>query len=212
RRNEAARLERLDRIAAERARRQRRAMAEAGRRAERMHAADDPAHVDALLGRRKLGPAPAAPLEQREPVALVLVQRFAADHERRHDWDVAVRKVEREAVLLEDRFARPAAGPVELRDDEAVADTDLIDAILVARKRDDAAVALEADALDGLEYHFGAQPGIGQLRIHPASSSRRSTGRRTALSPVRRIPILCGSRAGSHTARVPGCPRRTAVL
>src|SRR5690554_4684672 len=102
-------------------------------RAERMHPADHSAHVDALLGRRELRPAAASPLEQRKPIAPVLVQRLAVDHERRHDRDVALGEIEREAMLLEDRLVRPPPRPIELRNDEAVADADLVYAVLVAR-------------------------------------------------------------------------------
>src|SRR5690606_18440714 len=129
--------------------------------------ADHAPHVDTLVGRRELRPAPSAPLEEREAIAVVLVQRLAFEHERGHDRHVALGEIEGEAMLLENRVVRPAPRPVELSDDEAVADADLIDAVLVARERDDAAVALEADALDRLENDIGTQAGVRQLRVHP---------------------------------------------
>src|SRR5690606_21583422 len=215
--NEAARLARLDRLAAERVRRQHRAVTKAARRTERVDAADDPAHVHALLGRRELGPPPAAPLEQREAITRVLVQRLAAEHERRHDRHVALREVERELVLLEDRVVRPAPGAIELRHHEAVADTDLIHAVLVARERDDAAVAFEADALHRLENEVRAQPCIGQLSIHSASSplARPVRGMRslhTFCYLLGKPSFSACPRAQLYTARLPGCRSGATVI
>src|SRR5690606_21952211 len=139
---------------------------------DRMHPSEHLAHEDAILGRRKLGPASPPPLEQREAIAFVLVQRLPVDHERRDDRYVVLAKLEREPMLLEDRVVGPAARSIELRDDEPVADADLVDAILVAREREHAAVALEAQAPHGLEDELGAQTRVRQLSIHRASSRR----------------------------------------
>src|SRR5690606_23934133 len=135
-----------------------------------VHPSEHPAHEDAVLGRCELGPASASALEQREAIAFVLVQRLPVDHERRDDRYVALAKLQREAMLLEDRVVGPAARTIEFRDDEPIVDADLVDAVLVAREREQSAVALEAQAPDGLEDELGAQPRVRQLGIHRTPS------------------------------------------
>src|SRR5262249_59727593 len=87
----------------------------------------------------------------------------AVVHERRYDRYFLTAKLERELVLLADRVALPAPGAIELHDDETgggagPVHADLVDAILVARKREDAAARLEADALDRGRDHVGREP------------------------------------------------------
>ena len=140
-----------------------------------MDAAEKPAEPLAVLARAELGPAPAAPLVDGEPVAVALAQALAVVDERRHDGDVLRRELERELVLLEDRVRRPAPGPVELHDDESAVDSDLIDAVLVARKPEDAARRLEAVALDGVDDDVGRQvlvrDGVAHLRASRSSAA-----------------------------------------
>ena len=141
--------------------------------------AQEAAEPFAVLARAELGPAAAAPLVDGEPVAVVLVQALAVVDERRHDGNVLRRELEREVVLLEDRVGRPAAGPVELRDNEAFRRADLIDAVLVAREAEDAARRLEAVALDGVDDDVGRQALVGNGVAH-ARASRSSAAASTA--------------------------------
>ena len=157
RRQPVAREHLLDRARAELLAIERLPRAEPARAADRVQSSEEPAEPLAILARAELGPAPAAPLGQREPIALVLVQRLARVLDRRHDRNLLRRELERELVLLLDRGVRPATRPIELRHDEPLGHTDLVHAVLVAREPEDAARALVAEGLGRADDDVGRQ-------------------------------------------------------
>jgi hypothetical protein len=77
-------------------------------------------------------------------------------------------------VFFEDGGVAPAARPVELGDQRRVVfDADLVDAVFIAVQRQQAAVAAQADAVEGVEHAVGAQRGIRVGSIHKRHCKRR---------------------------------------
>jgi len=137
------------------------ARAERARGADAVQAAEEAPHPQPVVVRVEVRPAPAAARVERERVAAVLDQRLPVDHERRDHRDLGGGELEREAVLLEDLRARPAARPVELGDDGlAVLDPDLVDAVLVAVEREHPPVGAHAGRLDRRDDGLGREPGV----------------------------------------------------
>jgi hypothetical protein len=67
-----------------------------------------------------------------------------------------------ERVLFEDGGVAPAAGPVELDDDGlAFFAADAVHAVFVTVQREQAAVAAQADAVDGIQHHCRIESGKG---------------------------------------------------
>ena len=148
-------------------------MPEALALADEMNAAEKAAHPFALGARAELRPAPAAPLEHREAETVVLEQRAALLHERRHDRNLCGRELEREAVLLGDRRGAPALRPVKLGDQRRAAlDADLVDAILVTVQREDAAVRHIAERLHRRDDDVGRET-VVRMRVVLAASAHQ---------------------------------------
>src|SRR5688500_1345422 len=83
------------------------AMTKAFLRADHMNAAEETAHPFALGGRAELGPATAAPLEQRESKTFIFEQRARIAHQRRHDRNLGGGQLERKAMLFVNRRLTP---------------------------------------------------------------------------------------------------------
>lgn len=82
----------------------------------------------------------------------VTVQCHAVDRARRNDRDLRGRELGAKPVLLEDGRIAPAPRPVEFCDDRRrVLETDAVDAVLVAREREQPPVAARPERLDGGE-------------------------------------------------------------
>jgi ribonucleoside-diphosphate reductase alpha chain len=113
-----------------------------------MDAADEAAHPLQRLAPLEFRHAAAVPRVEGEAEAGVAVQRGARQGQRRHHRDFARRQVQGEVVFLLDRRVAPARRTVELGDQRRrVLDADLIDAVLVAVQRQQAAVG-------GVGYDF----------------------------------------------------------
>ena len=120
------------------------------RGADGMHAADGPADAAAVLGVELVERAAAHPGERGVEDAVRLVQRLAvAEIHRRHRGHLGGDQIRQEAMLVEDRLARPAAGAIELHDEAAlVLQLDLVHAVLEGAQRQAAAGAAQAAHLD----------------------------------------------------------------
>ena len=101
----------------------------------------------------------AAAREHGKAVAGEVVQRAPVDAGGRHDRNLLLRQLFHEGVFLEDGGLAPAPWPVELDDHRrSLFQADLVDAVLVAVERQQAAVAVQADALDGLQHRVRVEP------------------------------------------------------
>jgi hypothetical protein len=110
----------------------------------------------------ELGRSSAALVVDGEAETLVGVERAARDVARRHGRHLGVGELANERMLLADLRVAPAAGTVELDDDRrAVVEHRLVDAVLVAPERDQAAVAANADGLEGIEDEVGRERRVG---------------------------------------------------
>src|SRR5690606_11987154 len=130
--------------------------------ADGMDSSDEAAQPFELSDIAGLGCTPAAPRVQREAKAGVFEQAAAVDHERRDHRHFLSCQFQREGVLLENLFVRPALWTVELRDQRhGVLDADLVDAILVAVEREQPAVSAVAAGIHGIEHGVGRQGVVG---------------------------------------------------
>ena len=111
--------------------------------ADRVHAPDRAADVPALLGVELVEGASPHLGERGVQDALDLVERVArAEVERRHGGELGGGQVQEEPVLVENRLARPAAGPVELHHEAAlVLQLHLVHTVLEGPEREAAARA-----------------------------------------------------------------------
>jgi hypothetical protein len=90
----------------------------------------------------------------------MVVQRAAVDESRRHDRNLAHGQFGAEGMFLQDRLVAPASGPVELHHTHRpVVDAELIDPVLEAVERQQAAVGCDADAFQRIEHAFRGQVG-----------------------------------------------------
>jgi hypothetical protein len=95
------------------------------------------------------------------------VEGGAVQDQRGDHRDLARGQLGGERVLLEDGGVAPAFGAVELDHHRGrVLDPHLVDAVLVAVERQQAAVGLEAGAVERVERAVGGQRGIGVGRVH----------------------------------------------
>jgi hypothetical protein len=132
------------------------------------------------LGIRQLGRAPATAGEDREAEALVLVQRAPVQHARRHHRHLHGFELGQEGVLLQDGRVAPAPRAIELDDHRlAFFAADAVDAVFVAVQGQQATVAAQADAVDGLQHALRVEPGI-----------RVSIGRMIHAAIVRRARVI----------------------
>ena len=157
---------------------QRRPVRERPHRAHDVDAADEPTdpleHLRVVEFRH---PPPAAGID-REPEALVLVQRspeklLGSDH-----GNLAFGELPGEFVLLEDRGVRPSTRPVELRHHgRPVLEVDLIDAVLVAVQREEPTVPPQTHAFERVEHAVRGESGVRRrFSIHaPILCARRKS-------------------------------------
>ena len=134
-----------------------------------------------------------------------------AEVHRWHGRQLGLRQLAKKRVLLEDRLARPAAGPIELHDQAPlVLELDLVDAVLEGTQRHAPAGAAQPPDLDGVEHAIGRE-GIEARRFaHPrasAGSSVRSASGYTVIGAAR--PLRSMVRAASTRAMAP--PRASAA-
>jgi len=129
------------------------------RGADGVHAPDGPADPPPVLGVELVQRATAHLREGRVENAVDLVQRRAgAEIHRRDGGHFGRDKVEEEAVLVVDRRARPAAGPVELHDHPLlVLQLDLIHAVLEGAQRQAAPGGAQSADLDGVQHAIGGE-------------------------------------------------------
>jgi hypothetical protein len=125
--------------------------------------------------------------EQREAEALVVKQRAAADDLRRDQGDLGRGQFQGESVFLADLRVAPAPRPIELGDDRVgFVQTDLVDPVLIAVQRQQAAVRDQSDAFHGQQHGVRAEPVIGcrvaGLRFHrcmiPGIAAKQSSSQR----------------------------------
>ncbi len=128
----------------------------------------------------------------------VLVQRAAPVGQRRDHRDLALGQLGDERVLLEDRGVAPALRAVELGDDRGlVVAPDLVDAVLVAAERQQAAVAAHAHGVEGVEHDVGRQR-VVEVPVHRvilAADSERTPWR--AGIAYRFVRVALGARQRS---------------
>ncbi len=163
------------------------------------HARRDGEAMDAGVGRE----ARQGRTGQRRRVAHGSRRRRRCERQRRGDRDLGGGQFGREGVLFEDLRVAPAPRPVELGDDDAaVFQKDLEDAVLVRVELDQAAVAAQADAVEGVEHHAGGQVRIGSGACGKSLVVRRCTRHRRIL---RAAPKSSAPRAATKSS---GCRRR----
>ncbi|MNZ79290.1 hypothetical protein D3C78_978910 [compost metagenome] len=123
-----------------------------------MQAAEQLAKAIELIEIARLRRTAAATGEQGEAEARVFEQAFAVVDQRCDHRDFAFGQLEGEAVFFEDGVVGPALRAVELGDQWlAIFDADLIHAVFVAVKCQDAGVAEKADAFNGIEHQIGGE-------------------------------------------------------
>ena len=121
-------------------------------------AADPFQHLEVV----QLRPAPAAPGADGEGECAVLVQGLAVQHQRPHGRDFSGHQLGGEGVFFQDLRVAPAAGAVELGDHFlAVFQHHLIDPVFVGGQGGEPAIAIQADAREGVEHAVGRQGGEG---------------------------------------------------
>src|SRR4051812_14679148 len=87
---------------------------------------------------------------------------FFAEGKRSDYRDLALRELERERVLLADLLHGPAAGPIELDDDDlSIVQPHLIHAVLIAVEAQQASVWTQANRGERVEHCFGCEGGVG---------------------------------------------------
>ena len=136
--------------------------------ADCMNAPEQLAEAIRLIEIARLRRTAAATRKQGETETGVFVQGLAVVDQRRHHRDFDVGQFEGELVFFEDGFVGPALRTVELGDQRfGVFDADLIDAVFVAVERENARIAEETDAFDGIEHEIGCK---GFKRVGHADS------------------------------------------
>ena len=104
---------------------------------------------------------PALAAEQREAESLVAEQGLSIEHGRGDQRDFRGFQLQGKRMLLVDLFIAPAPGAVKLGyQGLGVLDAHLVNAVLVAVERQQAAVAQQAGGLHGLQHGIRAQPVI----------------------------------------------------
>jgi len=92
-------------------------------------------------------------------------------------------------MLLEDLRVAPAARPVELGDDDlSVLEEHLEDPVLVGVELDEAAVAAQADGIEGVEHEARCEIRVGRAVRLCVGGHRRML--RAAWLPSARLPRL----------------------
>lgn len=142
-----------------------------------MNAGDKPAKLLLQFEVVEIGCATTVARINGQSMVSRVMQRQAVVLKRRDDRNFLRREIDGELVLLEDRGIAPAARAIELGDDgRTILDTDLVDAILVAVQRMNAAITSEAGALDTFDY--GIRKEIRVWSITPGNTiSARIVGR-----------------------------------
>ena len=136
-------------------------------RADRMDAAEKAPHPLQGVGAVELGHASALLGIHGEAEAGVGVERGAVQHQRGDHRNFARGQLGRERVFFQDGGVAPAFGAIELdHHRRRILHAHLVDAVLVAVQRQQAAVGLEAGAVERVERAVGRQRGIGVGRIH----------------------------------------------
>jgi len=149
-------------LAAEGLRVERRARAVGRNRPDRVDAADEAPDPLQRGGVAQLGRASAAAREDGEAETAELVQGPALDRHGRHHRHLALGQLGHEGVFLEDGVIAPAPRAVELgHHRRAILAADLVDPVLVAVQGQQAAVAIDADALQGVEHAVRVESGEG---------------------------------------------------
>ena len=122
------------------------------------------------------------------------MQRVAGERERRDDRNLRRGELGDESVLLGDGLVGPAPGPVELRDDGSrVLDADLVNAILVAAKGLQPAVAAQAHRVERVEHVVRCE-----LRVRMRRGSHRHQYSTGTGSSVRHRYQVATLRNGCH--------------
>ena len=138
-----------------------RTMAERTRRPDGMQAPDHAPHPQPVIPQDQFRPATALARIERVAIAMPGLQRRVVVQQRSDHRNFLFRQFQRQGVLLQDRLAGPASGPVELRDDRrAFVEADLINAVFVAVEREKPAAGTPAALLDGIEQGVGCQAGV----------------------------------------------------
>ncbi len=108
--------------------------------------------------------------KRREAKSAKRVERATRQGQRRHRRDLGRGQFGHERMLLEDLRVAPAAGAVELGDDEPGAAVDVLDArlehaVLVAVECEQRARGHEPDAVQRIQHHVGRQAGVRRLCV-----------------------------------------------
>ena len=128
-------------------------MFESGQRADRVDAPDEAANPFERFRVAQFGRAPATAREDGELEAGELVQRAPVQRQRGHHRDLALDQFGHKSVILEDGSVAPAIRSIELDDDRAtLLAADLIDPVFIAVERQQAAVAMQANRIEGIEH------------------------------------------------------------
>ena len=161
---------------------------------DRMNPGDAAPEDGQVLGVFDVGRVTALARKQREPKTALVKQRGAAlVLQRRNHGHLMREEFGGECVFLQNLRVAPAIRAVELADDRfAFFLPDLINPILVAVQRQQAAVAAPACSLDGVEQRIGREVRIGsrishrRVRLKRAAFYRRSCCRSHQGWPARR--------------------------
>ena len=168
RRQEAAALEQVERLESQVPRRQLAPVRNADALADRMDAGEQAPQHGHLVVAKLVGRATTRARPEREVDALHAVQRVTVvEAHRRTHRDLRVAQREEHPVLVEDRLARPAPGPVELRDHVApVLEAQVVDAVLEGVQGQAMTRRRETAALDRVEHALGREA-KEELRVAP---------------------------------------------
>src|SRR6185503_16303947 len=140
-------------------RRQRFALLERPRGADRVNASQEAADPLERLGVAELGRAAAAARINGKAKTAERARSAGSDHRY-----LALGELAREGVLLFDLRVAPATRPVELGDHGGFfLQPHLVDAVLVAREREQPPVGSQPERRDRVEHHFRREGGI---RVH----------------------------------------------
>ena len=140
-----------------------RPMVERGRRPDEMYPGDEATELPEQFEIIEVRRAAAAAGIHRHAEVPDLVQRTAVDTEGRDDRYLLLRELRRKPVLFQYRLVGPAVRAIEFRNDGVVVvDTHLVDAILVAVEREQAAVAVKTEILERIEEVLWLEVGVGE--------------------------------------------------